>query len=526
LPRRHVLSAAGALAAALLLAVQAQTLAQDAGEGALRANPSDVTEAIGAWETVAQAEQPIDSLQSSEEDIAASAAPLGGMGDELAPVAPLPPLGGIGDEEPEPSPPAPELGITTEAGETSRQVPGTNFDSSRHRVLPPPRHDLDPFVPIGMRLGSFLLFTEAEIGTILTDNVLATDTDTHSDVALEVAPDIRLESNWGRHFFSAQFVGDRSWYRDFEVEDDRIYQATLIGRLDVTRRTHLGLEAEKSMTQAGRNSVSLTDVAGNQIDLHEQHLTADADHTFNRLTLKLSGTVAEYDYDDEPETDPDLFGESVVPFLDIRDYREDELKLRGTYELSSKTGVFVEGEVIERDYKQPISSEGLRRGSSGYALLSGMTFRMTGKLTGEISAGWGQQQSIEQSFSPIEGFLLNGDIIWQPTPATKVEFIARSEIAETTLVDSFGAVDRYYELSLQQAFWRYLVLGTYVSYEIADYVDDPLVDQRLKEGFTAEYYFNPNFSIYGRYEHTDFFSTDEGSDFVENEVRLGVRIRN
>lgn len=63
------------------------------------------------------------------------------------------------------------------------------------------------------------------------------------------------------------------------------------------------------------------------------------------------------------------------------------------------------------DYKQPVSSAGLRRGSSGYVLLSGMTFQLTGKLTGEMSVGWGQQQSIEQSFSPIEGFLLNGDII-------------------------------------------------------------------------------------------------------------------
>jgi hypothetical protein len=486
---------------------------------------SEGSEAIGAWKVVAQSEELIDSLKSSEEDIAASAAPLGGLGDEAAPIAPLPPLGGIGDEEPAPAPPVPELGITTEAGETSQQVPGTDFDSSRHRALPPQRHDLDPYVPIGMRLGSFLLFTEAEIGTILTDNVLATRNDTHSDAAFEIAPDIRLESNWSRHFFSAQFTADRSWYRDFSVEDDRIYQAIIEGRLDVTRRSHLELEAEKSLTQAGRNSISLTDIAGNQIDLNEEHLTAGVDHTFNRLTLKLKGTVAEYDYDDEPAIDPDLFGEDEVPFVDIRDYREDELKLRGTYALSSRTGVFVEGFINERDYKQPVSSAGLRRGSSGYVLLSGMTFHMTGKLTGEMSVGWGQQQSIEQSFSPIEGFLLNGDIIWQPNPATKVELIARSEIAETTLVDAFGAVDRYYELSLQHAFWRYLVLGTYVSYEIADYADDPLVDQRLKEGFTAEYYFNPYFSIYGRYEHTDFFSTDAGSDFVENEIRLGVRIR-
>ena len=526
MPRRQIISAAGALALALLLAVQARTLAQDAAGAPSRetAGLSDGWQVVGTPATRPAQDAPADNLKSREEDIAASSAPLGGVGDEAPPIPPIPPLGGLGDEE-EPVPLVPELGITTEDGETSQQVPGTYLDSSRHRALPPERHDLDPYVPIGMRLGSFLLFTEAEIGTILTDNVLATDTDTHADAAFEVAPDIRLESNWSRHFFSAQFTADRSWYRDFSVEDDRIYQAILKGRLDVTRRTHLELEGEKSLTQAGRNSVSLTDIAGNQIDLNEQHLAAAVDHTFNRLTLKLTGTVAQYDYDDEPSADPDLFGESVVPFLDIRDYREDELKLRGTYELSSKTGVFVEGTINDRDYKQPVSSAGLRRGSSGYVLLSGMTFQMTGKLTGEISAGWGQQQSIERSFSPIEGFLLNGDIIWQPTRATKVEFIARSEIDETTLVDSFGAVDRYYEVSLQHAFWRYLVLGTYVSYEVADYVDDPLVDQRLKEGLTGEYYFNPYFSVYGRYEHTDFFSTDQGSDFVENEVRLGVRIR-
>lgn len=47
----------------------------------------------------------------------------------------------------------------------------------------------------------------------------------------------------------------------------------------------------------------------------------------------------------------------------------------------------------------------------------------------------------------------------------------------------------------------------------------------MKEGLTAEYYFNPYSSVYARYEHTDFFSTQEGNDFIENEVKLGVRIR-
>ena len=98
-----------------------------------------------------------------------------------------------------------------------------------------------------------------------------------------------------------------------------------------------------------------------------------------------------------------------------------------------------------------------------------------------------------------------------PTPSTKLEFLARSEIDETTLVDSFGAIDRFYELSLQHAFWRYFVLGTYVSYEIADYVGDPLVDQRTKAKASRPTIISIRIlSVYGRYEHTDFFTTTVG----------------
>jgi hypothetical protein len=430
------------------------------------------------------------------------------------------PITDVEAEEVEAVPGVTELGLSVVPGETRQTVPGF-ADISRHRALLPERHDLDPYVPIGFQLGSFLLFTEAEIGGIFTDNVLETQTDTHSDQAIEVAPDIRLESNWARHFFSAQFIADRSWYKDFSVMDDRTYQAILNGRIDVTRRTHLELEAEKSEVQEGRDSVSLTDILGDQTNLDEQHITAALDQTFNRLNLRLTGTVADYDYDDA--TDVDLTG--PFPFQDIRDYREDELKLRSTWAFRPQLAAFVEGSINDRDYKEPINVGGFRQGSSGFRMLSGFRFDNPKRLTGEIGIGWGQQQSLDDRLSPIQGFLINADLIWMPTPMTKVEFLARSELDETSLEDSLGAMDRFFELSLQHAFWRYLVLGTYVSYEKADYVDDPLVDQRIKEGLTAEYYFNPYFSVYSRYEHTDFDSNEAGNDFTENEVRVGVRIR-
>lgn len=113
-----------------------------------------------------------------------------------------------------------------------------------------------------------------------------------------------------------------------------------------------------------------------------------------------------------------------------------------------------------------------------------------------------------------------------PTPSTKLEFLARSDISETTLEDSAGAIDHFFELSLQQAFWRYLVLGVYASYEVADFAGNPEIDRRTKLGATSEYYFNPVLSAYARYEHTDFTSTPDASgDFVEDELKVGVKLR-
>jgi hypothetical protein len=540
LPRRHRISAAGALAAGLLFAACVPAEAQYATgqpmrgsispQDAPQASTAPVTPGTSADSTPKGPPLPVGAippLQRLPEETPTT--PLGGTGDDINQVpgdeqVQGPPTDEFG-EEIQPPAAVPEVGISTEQGEATTQIPGTQYDSGRHRILAPPRHDLDPYVPIGMQLGTFLLFTEAEIGTILTDNVLDTDFNEHKDVAFEFAPEVRLESNWARHFFMAQFTADRSWYHDFSVEDDKIYQALLRGRLDVTRRTHLELETEKSQTQVGRDSVSLTDIAGNQTNLQEEHITTSADHTFNRLNLKLTGTVADYNYENQaPTLILDPVANALVPFQNIRDYVEDEIRFRSSYELRPDTAVYFEGSVNNRDYRQEVNSSGFRRNSSGVTLLAGAVFNYK-RLSGEISAGWGQQQSVDDRLSPVEGPLLNADLIWLPSPLNKIEFIARSEIDDSSLTDTVGAIDHYFELSLQHAFWRYLVLGTYVSYEIADYVDDPLVDQRIKTGATAEYYFNPYASVYARYEYTDFFSTTESSDFIENALRLGFRIR-
>jgi hypothetical protein len=445
---------------------------------------------------------------------------LGGLGDD-GPQDAFAPLGGIGEEPSDLEAeeivvPRDQIGLTPP---TRAPLAGTQI----HSALLPEAHDLDPFVPIGIRIGNFLIFPEAELGATMTNNVLASRFDTRSDAGPQLTPKIRIDSDWGRHFLSFAANADRIWYGDFPIADTKNYQLLLQGRLDVTRRTHLFGEIEKSQVQEGPSSISITDIAASgTTKLEEQHATAGIEHRFNRLSMRLTGIVADYDYSDTGDTA--LAG--PVPFADIRDYQEIVGTLRSTYEFQPRWAGFIETSLNERKYREPVDVEGFRRGSTGWTALAGVNLRLAGTVFGEIAAGWGEQQPIDVTFAEISGPLVNGNLIWMPTVSTKLEFIASSSLSETTLDDSAGAVSHFFQLGLQQAFWRYLVLGVYGSYEVADYAGAPLFDQRSKIGTTAEYYFNPLLSAYARYEHTNFTSSpDPSGDFVEDEFKIGLKFR-
>lgn len=265
----------------------------------------------------------------------------------------------------------------------------------------------------------------------------------------------------------------------------------------MTRRTRLFGEIEKSQVQEGPSSISITDIAASgTTKLEEQHATTGIEHTFNRLTLRLTGTAADFNYSDTG--DPTLTGD--IPFADIRDYQKIVGTLRSTYEFQPRWAGFIETSLNERQYQEPVAVEGFRRGSTGWTALAGVNLRLAGTLFGEIAAGWGEQQPIDDSFATISGPLINGNLIWMATASTKLEFLARSSISETSLDESAGAVDHFFQLGLQQAFWRYLVLGVYASYEAADFAGTTQLDQRTKLGATGEYYFNPLLSAYARYK--------------------------
>ncbi|XSG83357.1 MAG: outer membrane beta-barrel protein [Methyloligella sp. ZOD6] len=450
-----------------------------------------------------------------------------GLGDEGY-VEDEVPLGGLGDG-PEPG----RLGAGPTVSEADRLVKEAAQASARYQgpaPLPPlvpvapgavdPAED--PYAPLGTRIGSFILYSELVADITTTDNALTTRTDPQSDWAPELQPDLRLSSDWNRHALSFNVNGDWSWYQRFESQNTSNYQALMDGRLDVTRRTNLTLELEKSQISEGRDQENLPDAGVFSSDLQEQHITAGFNHRFNRVSLATVGSVTDYDY-----TDIVLIGEDPDNPTDPldRDYLEKEIRLRGSYEFNPDMTAFVDTALVKRDYKQEISSDGNQLGSEGYRIQAGLAFGLFGNITGEIGMGYGAQDPLDEDFALVDGFLLNADVLWQITPLTSLSLQARTNLDETTASDAAGAFTRFYGATLSHELKENVILGGFITYETAEYIGEDLDDSRWREGLTAEYLFNRNMALIATYEHTDYSSSDAIGDYKSNEVTVGMRLR-
>ena len=58
-----------------------------------------------------------------------------------------------------------------------------------------------------------------------------------------------------------------------------------------------------------------------------------------------------------------------------------------------------------------------------------------------------------------------------------------------------------------------------------DYQGIVLHDTNLTSSLGLEYFFNREVTVFGRFQHVDFESTDQTRNYNADEVRVGVKVR-
>lgn len=392
-----------------------------------------------------------------------------------------------------------------------------DIEPARDNRRPRRLFQIEPYDPVGIKVGSFVLFPEVETGLRYDSNVLSAP-NPDSDIAYTLNPSARLVSNWRRHALEFNANATLSYFSEFDTEDDRGYFAEARGRLDFTRRTNLQALISHDFAQESRSAIDASN-APDRTDVSTDRAALTFNHRFNRLTVQLRGS-----YETRAFSDDDVNG--VISSNDDRDSDEWEQAVRATWEFKPALSAFAEVGFVQREFGAPAQSDNIQRDSTGERYRIGLDFGDTGEfLRGEISIGYGIERPDAGQLSTVEAFLFDANASWRVSELTTLLLNARSDIEETTTAASGGVITHFVGLEARHAFRRHIIGLAEASISTRDFDGTPLEESEWRLGAGLEYFFNRNMILFGNYVHTDFDANTPGTSFVSDEIRLGLRLR-
>jgi len=378
---------------------------------------------------------------------------------------------------------------------------------------------IEPYDPIGVRIGSFVYFPELEVSGFATSNVLR-QSPSNSDAAAALQSRARLVSNWSAHALEFNATGLTSFYNEFASENDAAWNVEGRGRLDMTRRTNIQARLAHDVRQEGRFAVDANQI-GDRTTLTTETAEATLNHQFNRLSVQLRGSFDDIDFGPATGTNVDEANTN-----DDRDTRVTEEAVRVTWEFKPTFSVFGEVETNQRRYDTPAQSDGLPRSSNGERYRVGVDFGETGQiLRGEVSIGYGEQDPTSAGLSTVEGILVDASVAWRASDLTTLLFNARTDFFDTNTTGSAGVIARTVGVEARHAFRRHIVATAGLTYLDQNYDNVDIEESQLTAALGLEYFVNREWILFGRYEYFDFRSNQTGGDWTANDVRLGLRWR-
>lgn len=378
----------------------------------------------------------------------------------------------------------------------------------------------DPYAPLGLRAGSFLLYPAVELSAGYASNPESVPHGPSSSLFV-VAPELQVQSDWSRHSLTADIKGTYDEYgADLSPSLNRPYfDSTIDGRIDVLRNTQILLENRFLLStdnpgspniQAGLARLPVyTDVGG----------TVGLAQTFNRLQVTAKAAFDRTSYGNSTLTDGEVVGNGD------RDYNQYGGTLRLGYELGPGLKPFVQAGGDERIYDQEFDATGLQRDSTGGSIKVGGDINLFGSLTGEIAAGYLERVYKDPTLPDISGPTLDGSLIWQATALTTAKFTAASTITESILPGTSGEFSRDFNLEVDHAFLLWLIGTGQVGYGHDDYVGLGRQDNRYFASAGLTYKLSRELQLKGTLREDWLTSNVTGVAYDATTLLAGVRLQ-
>ena len=295
------------------------------------------------------------------------------------------------------------------------------------------RSDDDPFAPVGIPFGTFVLRPSIEQGLTATTNA-GNGPGGRSAVLSETTLRLNATSDWASNSATIDASGN---FRE-SVSGESLHEAR--GRIDGTLTLDLDHEWQ-AIAKAGyeiapesaSSPVSIGDVASQPTRQSFDGSLAIA-KDIGKLRFGLTGAAQRDTYGDA-----DLLGGGVLSQKD-RNETLYTTTLRGGYEISPALTPFAELEVGRRLYDERLDDNGYARSADRLGIRAGTELDLGEKLNGELSAGWINEDPDDGRLASISGASVNADFKWSPERGTVIGLTGNTTVEGTTTPGESGSL--------------------------------------------------------------------------------------
>jgi hypothetical protein len=416
------------------------------------------------------------------------------------------------------------LPLDAEDTATTMPPPGTPLPNSLPLGTVPQRPlpiaEGDPFAPVGIRAGSFVLFPAVDFSGGYTTNAQSVPGGAGSPYFV-LAPELQLQSDWSQHSLTANITSSYTDYTNGSIQPslNRPYLNSIIdGRIDVSRNTQVVLENRVLVSTDNPGSPNLTaGLASLPIDTTVGG-TLGVVQNFNRLNVALRGTIDNVSYQDSKLTDGETASNAD------RNFNQYGLIGRIGYELNPGFKPFLQVQEDTRVYQEEFDRFGLARNSIGTTAQAGATLDLSSTLSGEMAVGY----AVRDYIAPLQnvgGFVANGSLIWQMTALTTAKLTTTSVINESIAENASGTLSRDVSLQVDHALRRWLIGTAILGYGQDDYVGINRLDNRYFASLGFTYKFNRMMQLHGVLREDWLTSNVSGVAYNATSVLVGLRLQ-
>lgn len=405
---------------------------------------------------------------------------------------------------------------------SSAYAQGDNFYSRDKYVAVLDRNQPE-FDPEPVRLGTFLVRSEAEIGLTYSDNVFATSNNTESGLVGVAGVRASGDTNWSVHGLGFDVAAFRNEYFDQDSESNNDLLARLRGRLDVTRQFQLGGGVFVENRAEPRTDFVNGFGADAPIEYTRHGVYADASYTNDRFRWYNRVAYTDADYEN---------GRQIGTGLPIDQSYRDSSTLEGfsrvSYALSPDLAVFTQASYTQRDYDttQILGGVPRSRDSKGYTVAAGVDFELQTLIRGDIAVGYLNETKDDSFFSDVSGLSIDGRLQWFPTQLTTVGFEAGRQVVDVGAIDSPSATMTRLGARVDHELRRNVIVSGFVRSFNYEYEDTDREDDNLEIGGIATYKMNKrvHWEAFVTRRDRDVSGTGLFGDPSFEENRFGLRL--